>query len=114
MLMRCYKRIALVGTLLWMSLGIVTIGSMALSLPNWRINLLMGTVFIVIGGFLGLRGLAFCKGYAASAIDIRTNLNMRRFLLLDLLSTLGTALIAAGLLAASLDRVFREGFAVFG
>ena len=74
----------------------------------------MGALFIFIGWFLYLRVDAFWKGYSSSATDIRNNLHIQRFLLLDLMLMLGACLVGTVLLVASLSRVFGEGLAVFG
>ena len=55
MLIQWCKNIAFIGAILWAGLGVLTIGSIALSSIGWVINLIIGSLFILIGFFLYLR-----------------------------------------------------------
>ena len=113
-LIRWYKNLAIVSALLWAGLGLLTVGSIAVSSLGWAINLIMGVLFIFIGWFLYARSDSFYWVYSSSASDIQNHPHLQQFLRLDLIFVLGTCLVGGILLMASIGRVFGEGFAIFG
>ncbi len=113
-LIRWYKNLALVSALLWVGLGVLTVGSIAVSTLGWAINLIMGALFIFIGWYIYARSDSFCRVYSSSASDMQNNPHIQRFLRLDLMFVLGACLVGGSLLVASISRVFGDGFAVFG
>jgi len=114
MLIRWYKNSALVSAILWIGIGAITIGSIALSSFSWGINLIMGFLFIFLGWFLYIRANYFHRFYSTNTADIQNNPHIKRFLRLDLMFVLSTCLIGGLLLTASISRVFGEGYPIFG
>lgn len=114
MLIRLYKNTALVSAIFWAGTGSITIGSIVVSSLDWGINLVMGLILIFVGWFLYLRANNFYRCYIASPTDMQKNPSCLRFLRLDLLLVIISCLVGAVLLAASISRVFGEGYAVFG
>lgn len=114
MSIRLYQFLALANALLWGALGILTIGSVWLSRIGWPINLLMGSVFAAIGGFLYLRAYHWQRFYLTAPVDVQNSPHIRRFLRLDLIFLVGMGLVGGILLTAGISRVFGEGYAIFG
>jgi len=85
-----------------------------MSVRNWVVNLVMGSLFVIAGLFLYLRANQFACYYRAIPIDMQRNPACIRFLRFDLLLVLITCLAGGLLFAASLSRVLGEGYAVFG
>ncbi|MCP9927706.1 hypothetical protein [Cyanobium sp. CH-040] len=114
MLIRLYRSFALASAALWSGTGFVVIGSIAMSVRNWVVNLVMGQLFVIAGLFLCLRANQFACYYMSIPCDMQRNPACMRFLRLDFLLVLITCLVGGLLFAASLSRVVGEGYAVFG
>ncbi len=114
MIIEWYKNIAYVGTVLWTGLGFLTIGSIALSSIGWAINLVMGSLFILIGYFLYLRAKNFYRFFRAITPDPLNFFYLQKFLRLDLAFVVGITFLSGLMLMAGIFRVFGEGFAIFG
>lgn len=114
MLINIHKYIAYLSTFFWFALGAVTIGSILRSQLGWPINLIMGILFILIGGFIYLytHNLSlFCETLPD---DVQKNIYFHRFLRLDIIIVIVSAFSGGLFLVAAVFRVFGEGFAVFG
>jgi len=109
-----HKRFSLINTCLWSGIGTITIGSIIQSSLSWHINLLMGLLFFSIGCFFYLRSSNLHHFYFSGDSKIQKNLHLQRFLRLDMIFVLGSCLVGGILLFASISRVFKEGFAIFG
>ena len=114
MLIQWYKYSALIGAILWIGLGALTLGSIVLSSIGWVINLVIGLIFILIGYFLYLRASKLVRFYVTATDDVQNNPHMQRFLRLDLMLVLSTCFLGGLLLTAGISRVFGEGYAIFG
>lgn len=113
MIKRIHRFLSFLSGLLWIGLGLIVIGSIAVSSLGWGINLIVGSVMLLIGVFLGLRGralTAMIESYEPEENTVRVS----RFLRYDLILIGGISLIGLLLLAMSIYRVFGEGYAVFG
>jgi hypothetical protein len=114
MIIEWYKNIAYLGTFFWAGLGLLTIGSIAISSIGWVINLVMGSLFILIGYFLYLRAKNFYRFFRAITPDTQNISYLQKFLRLDLVIVVGITFLGGLLLMAGIFRVFGEGFAIFG
>ena len=114
MLIRFHKFSFILSAILWFLLGILTIGSIAISSLGWIINLSMGSFFMIVAGFIYLHGKNLHQFYSNAIETIQNDPHFNRFLRLDLIFVFSTAIISGGFLIAAIFRVFGEGFAVFG
>ncbi len=113
MIYEWYKNIAYLGTIFWAGLGLLTIGSIAISSIGWVINLVMGCLFLLIGYFLYLRTKNLYRFYRAVTPDMQNISYLQKFLRLDLIFVVGITFLSGLLLMAGIFRVFGEGFAIF-
>ena len=114
MLIQWYKNIAFISAILWTGLGVLTIGSIALSSIGWAINLIIGLLFMLIAYFLYLRVKNLHCFYETIPSDAQNNPHLQRFLRLEMIFVLGTCFFGIILLSAGISRVFGEGYAIFG
>lgn len=114
MLIRLYRSFALASAALWAGTGFVVIGSIAMSVRSWVVNLVMGSLFVIAGVFLHLRAHQFACCYMSIPCDMQRNPACMSFLRFDLLLVLITCLVGGLLFAAALSQVAGEGYAVFG
>ena len=114
MVIRFHKFSSILSAILWLLLGILTIGSITISSLGWIINLSMGFLFIIIAGFIYLHGKNLHQFYSNAIEIIQNDPHFKRFLRLDLLFVFSTTFLGGVSLIAAFFRVFGEGFAVFG
>lgn len=114
MLIRRYRNIAFVSAALWVGLGGLTVGSIALSSIGWVINLVMGLLFMLIGVYLYFRAKNLHRFYETITPTARNNPYIQRFLNLELIFVLSTCFVGVIFLSAGISRVFGEGYAIFG
>jgi uncharacterized membrane protein len=103
-----HKVLSLVGSVSWVLLGALTICSIFMDPSIWLINVVMGTVFMLIGSYLYMR----CR-YLNNVYKLEDSRSYR-FLFLDLLPLLIVAILAIGLIYGVIGRIFVERFTVFG
>ena len=99
---------------LWSVLGMMTIGSIAVSSIGWVINLGMGLLFILIGVYLYFRGNSLHRFYSSAVDNLQQDPNYQRFLRFEMIFVIISSILSGVFLIAAFIRVFREGFAVFG
>ena len=114
MVIRFHKFSSILSAILWFLLGLLTIGSIAISSLGWIINLSMGVLFLIIAGFIFLHGKNLHQFYTRTIEIVQNDLHFKRFLWLDLIFVLSTVFLGGVFLIAAFFRVFGEGFAVFG
>jgi len=99
---------------LWLTLGILTIGSILVSSLGWIINLGMGTGLIIIGCLMYLHGNSLHRLYAGAMDKLQEDPNFIWFLRFDLLLVIISCIVSGAFLTGAFIRMFVEGFAVFG
>ena len=114
MAIKLHKFASILSTGLWTGLGVLTIGSIAVSSIGWVINLGMGLLFILIGSYLYIRGKSLTRFYAGAADQLQADPNFQRVIHLDLVFIIISCLLSSAFLIGAFIRVFFEGFAVFG
>jgi len=113
-MIKLHKFIAYVGAWLWITLGGLTISSILLGTVGWAINVVIGTLFILIGCFFYWRTHSFHRFYMANADNLRKDKLFHQHLLPETLLTLCILLFVGILLLAGMSRVFGEGYPIFG
>ncbi len=114
MLIQVHKYTTFIGALLWIALGIITVGSIALSSIGWVINLIFGLLFILIGVFIWSRMYYLNRFLIRSSQNVQLNIDLQRYLRLEIVLAVGILFVGLILLMGASSRVFGEGFAVFG
>jgi hypothetical protein len=114
MLIQWYRYSALVAAACWAGSGLVVMSSSLLSPADWAVNLVMGLLFLLTGWLLHVRASRFYGLYLTFPVDQQKSPSCLRFLRFDLLMVVITCLAGALVLVASISRVYREGYAVFG
>ena len=100
-------------TFLWITSGLLTIGSIYLSRIGFVINLIVGTLFILLGIYF------YCKEKALSELLEKTCQGKlgklhKKVILGEVVFIMIALLVGIIILSAVSSRVFGEGFAVFG
>ena len=100
--------------MLWVLLGLLTIGSIMVSGLGWIINLVMGSVFCLFGTLFWMRVRFLHRSQAFLRADLDEDQSLAWFVYIDLLFVLGMLLMGGLLFVVGIGRVFGEGFAIFG
>jgi len=119
-IIRIYRRSSFAAASIWILLGVMTAGSFVMNRIGLMINLVIGTIFCLIGLYLLVRakaalrlGMAICEA-RDSAQHRNMSLRMTRLFAWDLLLVCISLLVGIVLLSAATYRVFFERLAVFG
>jgi hypothetical protein len=92
----------------------MTIGSIAVSPLGWVINLGMGLLFIMIGGYLYFRGKSLHRFYAGAVDNLQEDPNFQSFFSYEMIFVIISCFGSGVFLIGAFIRIFIEGFAVFG
>ena len=111
---RIYIIASWINVLLWSLIGLFTIGSIILSRNGMVINLVVGTIFLLIAGLFFLKAYFFTKGVKAEEISHESKTYFSKYLKADLILTTGTVLFSLIIFSAVLHRIFQEGTPIFG
>jgi len=109
-----HKYSSIFSACLWSVLGFFTIGSIAVSSIGWVINLGMGLLFIMTGGYLYFRGKSLHRFYLSAVDNLQQDPNFQRFLRFEMIFVIISSILSGVFLIAAFIRIFSEGFAVFG
>ncbi len=99
----------------WFLVSVVTIGSIYRSMIGWVINLVMGTAFALFAFYILFREwrlVKFLSEFRNSRSD--DSKSAKRVIKFEMVSLLFLLVLGLGTLYAIFERVFIEGFAVFG
>ena len=104
--------LSLITAFVWTAVGIITVGSIYLSMGGFVINVVVGSLFIFIGQFIFWKERYFVK-FLREAVS--NNKKLKVTVIISELFFIGGILLV-GLVAffGVFSRVFLEGFAVFG
>jgi len=97
----------------WITTGIITVGSIYLSFIGFFINLTVGILFILIGIYLGIKEKSLYELITKICNEEQSQL-CQKVILGEIILIMISLLIGLGILIAVSSRVFVEGFAVFG
>lgn len=99
--------------LLWITTGLIIVGSIYLSRIGFVINLVIGILFILIGMYFYLKEKAFSKLLTQICEGKQDKLH-KKVILGEIIFIMMALFIGATALSAVSSRVFGQGFAVFG
>lgn len=98
---------------LWITSGLIIIGSIYLSRIGFVINLLVGTLFILLGLYFYFKE-KFLSEFLKKTCESELGKLYKKVILGEVIFIMVTLLVGVIILSAVSSRVFGEGFAVFG
>ncbi len=110
--MKKLKYVSCLTALIWMMIGVITLGSILLSDIGWVINLTVGFVFVLFSTLLFLKEKNFLLLISDS--DPEDKIIQKKAVRYELFSLLIVLIVGVISLFGVSHRVFIEKFAVFG
>ncbi|MGO4292201.1 hypothetical protein [Chitinophaga sp. RAB17] len=113
-MIRIYIIASWLNVLLWSLIGLFTIGSIVLSSNVLVINLIVGTIFLLIAALFFFKAFFLVKGVRNGEISSKGGASFSKYLMTDLILTAGIVLFSSIVFSAVLHRIFLEGNPIFG
>lgn len=98
---------------LWITIGLITLGSIYLSRIGYIINLIVGILFLIIAIYFYFKEKYFLE-FLTKTNQVEQDLLFKKVILGEIILVMTALLVGTIALSAVSMRVFVEGFAVFG